>query len=52
MIRVEHGEEGKDMYMVRTTNIKGIAHLVAMDGNGVWLVNNRIDFTTWNELYT
>jgi hypothetical protein len=51
MIRVERREEGKDMYMVRTKDIEGIAHLVAMDADGVWLVNNRIDFTTWNELY-
>ena len=51
MIWVECREEGNDMYMVQTKDIEGIVHLVAMDADGVWLVNNRIDFTTWNELY-
>jgi len=26
-------------------------HLIPVKENGLWLVNNRIDFNTWNELY-
>lgn len=31
-------------------SILGMAHLVGY-GEGVWLVNNRIDLGTWNEIY-
>ena len=51
MIRVERRQDGKDMFMVKIRDIEGMAHLVAMETDRVWLVNNRIDLTTWNELY-
>ena len=50
MIRVELREEGKVLHIVRVRDIEGIAHLIPVDGGRVWLVHNRIDLTTWNEL--
>ena len=51
MIRVELREEAKELYIVRVRDIEEMAYLIPVDGGRVWLVNNRIDLTTWNELY-
>ena len=51
MIRVEPREEGKGLHIVQVKDIKGIAYLILVDKSWVWLVNNRIDLTIWNELY-
>ena len=51
MIRVESREEGKGLHIVRVKDIEGMAHLIPVDEGRVWLVNNRIDLTIWNELY-
>jgi len=51
MIRMElmNGEWG--FHVLRIADIEGMAHLILLEKNRVWLVNNRIDFNTWNELY-
>ena len=51
IIRVELREEGKGLHIVRVKDIEGMAHLIPVDEGKVWLVNNRIVLTTWNELY-
>ena len=51
MIQVEQRKKGKGLHMIRIADIEGIAHLLEMEADKVWLVNNRIDLTTWNELY-
>ena len=52
MIRVEYREGREMMHIVRIGDIEGMAHLIPLEAGRVWLVNNRIDLTTWNELYT
>jgi len=51
MIRMElmGGEWG--FYIIRIADIEGMAHLIPVEENKLWLVNNRIDFNMWNELY-
>lgn len=51
MALVEKREEGKGLHIIRIADIKCMAHLLELEADKVWLVNNRIDFTTWNELY-
>ena len=50
MIRVESRGEGEGFHIIHIGDMEGMAHLIPI-GTGVWLVNNRIDFSTWNELY-
>ena len=38
-------------HVLPVTNIEGIAHLIPIERNGPWLVNNRIDFHTWNNIH-
>jgi len=51
MIRMEgiHGERG--VHLIRIADMEGMAHLILLEEDKVWLVNNRIDFNIWNELY-
>jgi len=51
MIRVEQREDGNSMHVIRIRDIEGMAHLTPLETGKIWLVNNRIDFSTWNELY-
>jgi len=51
MIRVEQREDGNSMHVIRIGDIEGMAHLIPLETGKIWLVNNRIDFSTWNELY-
>ena len=51
MIREESREEGKGLHIVRVKDIQRMGHLILVDEGRVWLVNNRIDLTTCNELY-
>ena len=55
-----HGEEGmlqvrvragRADHVVRIADIEGIAHLIPLESQKVWLVNNRIDLNTWNDLF-
>ena len=48
MIRVE---QGKGLHIVRIGDIEGRVHLIPLEAGRIWLVNNRIDLTSWNELY-
>ena len=36
--------------VIDVKKIKGMAHLIAIDDKN-WIINNRIDLTTWNELF-
>lgn len=51
MIRMEHKEEAISMHVIRISDIEGMAHLIPLEDERLWLVNNRIDLNTWNELY-
>jgi len=51
MILVEQREDENSMHVIRIGDIEGIAHLIPLETGKIWLVNNRIDFSTWNELY-
>ena len=51
MIRVEWREDNRNVVVVQIGQIEGVAHLIALEPGKVWLVNNRIDLMTWNELY-
>jgi len=42
---------GKRTHMVRIADIEGMAHVIPLEKGKLWLVNNRIDLITWNELY-
>jgi len=37
--------------VVRIRQIEGMAHLIPLEPNESWLVNNRIDLETWNTMY-
>jgi len=37
--------------VVRIGQIEGMAHLIPLEPNKSWLVNNRIDLETWNTMY-
>jgi len=51
MIRMELMDWERGFHVIRIADIEGIAHVKPLDKNQVWLVNNRIDLNTWNELY-
>ena len=51
MIRIECTGENQGFHIIRVKDIEGLAHLIPLEAVRVWLVNNRIDLTTWNELY-
>ena len=49
MVSVQRRENGGD-YMVWLWSLEGAAHLIAIEPRYRWIVNNRIDYHTWNEL--
>ena len=51
MVRMEKREDGGAMHIIRIGDIEGMAYMIALETDRMWLVNNRIDFNTWNELY-
>ena len=51
MIRVECTGGNQGFHIIRVKDIEGLAHLIPLEAGRVWLGNNRIDLTTWNELY-
>ena len=51
MIHVQCTWENQGFHIRRVKNIAGLAHLILLEAGRVWLVNNRIDLATWNELY-
>jgi len=51
MIRMELMGREWGFHIIRIADIEGIAHQIPVEENKLWLVNNRIDFNTWNELY-
>ena len=51
MIQVESKAEGEGLLKILLGDIKGMVHLILLEAGKVWLVNNKIDFKTWNELY-
>ena len=51
MVRVEKKEDGYGMHIMRIEDIEGMARVIPLDPGRLWLVDNRIDFRTWNELY-
>jgi len=40
----------RGVHFIRISDMEGIMHLIPLEKDKVWLVNNRIDFNTWNEL--
>ena len=51
MIRMQLMDRERGFHVIRIADNEGMAHLIPLEKNRVWLVNNRIDFNTWNELY-
>jgi len=51
LVRMEGGNAGRRLNVVRIADVEGMAHLIGGKQDSVWLVNNRIDVNTWNELY-
>jgi len=51
MIQVAQRADGNSMYVIRIADIERMTHLILLETEKVWLVNNRIDFRIWNELY-
>ena len=37
--------------VVRVADIAGMAHLIPLESDQVWYINNRIDLHTWNMVY-
>src|SRR5258705_12320640 len=37
--------------VVRVADIAGMAHLIPLEPDQVWYINNRIDLHTWNMVY-
>jgi len=50
IIRMELMDGERGFHVIRIADIGGMAHLIPLEKKGVWLVNNRIDFNTCNEL--
>ena len=38
-------------HVVRIADIEGMAHLIPWEPGVRWLVNNRIDLQTWDDMY-
>jgi len=51
MIRMEWIDGERGVHFIRISDMERMAHLIPLEKGKVWLVNNRIDFHTWNELY-
>ena len=51
MIRMEAPQGKPNTHVIRVTDIEGMAHVIELEKDKLWLVNNRIDLNTWNELY-
>ncbi|KAF8448220.1 hypothetical protein BGX38DRAFT_1270432 [Terfezia claveryi] len=51
MIRMEKHEDDGAMQVIGISDIERMAHVILLEIDRVWLVNNRIDFNTWNKLY-
>jgi len=51
MIRMKWIDGERGVHFIRISDMEGMAHLIPLEKDKVWLVNNRIDFNTWNELY-
>ena len=51
MIRMECAGENQGFHIIRVKDIEELTHQIPLEVGRVWLVNNRIDLTTWNELY-
>ena len=50
MLRVGWGTTN-DSAVVKIAQIDGMAHLIPLQPDASWLVNNRIDLETWNTMY-
>jgi len=37
--------------VVRIAQVEGMAHLIPLEPGESWLVNNRIDLQSWNNIY-
>jgi len=51
MIWMEWIDGKRGVHFIRISDMEGMAHLIPFEKDKVWLVNNRIDFNIWNELY-
>jgi len=51
MIRVGLPTVSEGGLIVPIAKIEGIAHLIPLEPEESWLVNNRIDLETWNAIY-
>ena len=50
LVTVQQRENAREFTIVDIGTILGLAHLI-LEADRHWLVNNRIDLTTFNEIY-
>ena len=50
LVTVQQREDARDFTIVDVGTILGLAHLIPEEDR-CWLVNNRIDLRTFNEIY-
>jgi len=50
MVRMERGNAERRSNVVRIADVEGMPHLIGVKQGSLWLLNNRIDLNTWNEL--
>ena len=51
IIWVEQREERKRGHIIQIGDIESMAYLLELEADKVWLMNNRIDLSMWNQLY-
>jgi len=51
MVPIERGKAGRRLNVVQIAAVEGMAHLIGVKQDSIWLINNRIDLNTWNEVY-
>lgn len=51
IIWVEQREEQKRGHIIQIGDIESMAYLLELEADKVWLMNNRIDLSMWNQLY-
>jgi len=51
MVRMGRGNAGRKLRIMPIGDIEGMAHLIGLKQDSLWLVNNQIDLNSWNELF-
>src|SRR5437016_967573 len=46
IVQMEKRDNGGAMHIIKIGDIEGMVHMIPLETDRVWLVNNRIDFNT------